>query len=99
MPPFLFDRLPGDPGCLCATSSSVHNPLRFPLGSVILCSSGATDSRQFFPTMLDSLWNEIQDAPGEIFDLPEMAGWDDEESGIDHDDRSLSTLLESGHDF
>jgi hypothetical protein len=29
-------------------------------------------------TMFDELWTEIQDAPGEIFDIPELRDLDDE---------------------
>jgi hypothetical protein len=28
--------------------------------------------------MFDELWTEIQDAPGEIFDIPELRDLDDE---------------------
>ena len=30
------------------------------------------------PTMYDELWSEIQDAPGEIFDIPELRELDEE---------------------
>ena len=39
------------------------------------------------------LWDEIQDAPGEIFDIPES--WDDN----DHDDRTWNAFLNSNWDF
>jgi hypothetical protein len=29
--------------------------------------------------MFEELWNEIQDAPGEIFDIPELRDLDDDE--------------------
>jgi hypothetical protein len=29
--------------------------------------------------MFDELWSEIQDAPGEIFDIPELRDLDDDE--------------------
>ena len=48
--------------------------------------------------MFDELWQEIQDAPGEIFDIPEMKGWNDDDS-IDFDDLSFGTRLESEFDF
>ena len=43
--------------------------------------------------MEDTLWIEIADAPGEIFDIPEMM--DDE----DNDDRSFNAFLNSNWDF
>jgi hypothetical protein len=43
--------------------------------------------------MEDTLWSEIADAPGEIFDIPEMR--DDE----DNDDRSFNAFLNSNWDF
>ena len=46
-------------------------------------------------TMFDELWSEIQDAPGEIFDLPEMKGWDDAEI----DDLSFTDNFNSEFDF
>ena len=42
--------------------------------------------------MEDLLWIEIADAPGEVFDIPEM--WDDEE-----EDRSFNAKLNSNFDF
>ena len=41
--------------------------------------------------MEDTLWSEIQDAPGEIFDIPEMQ--DDEE------DSTFASKLNSNFDF
>jgi hypothetical protein len=41
--------------------------------------------------MYDDLWIEIQDAPGEIFDIPEQSEEDD--------DRSFNQLLNSKYDF
>jgi len=41
--------------------------------------------------MFDELWSEIQDAPGEIFDIPEM--WDEEE------DSTFASKLNSNFDF
>jgi len=41
--------------------------------------------------MEDTLWTEIQDAPGEIFDIPEMQ--DDEE------DSTFASKLNSNIDF
>jgi hypothetical protein len=43
--------------------------------------------------MFDELWSEIADAPGEIWDIPEMR---DEE---DNDDRSFNAFLNSNWDF
>jgi len=44
--------------------------------------------------MFDELWSEIQDAPGEIFDLPEMREFDEQ-----FDDMSLTDCLNSNNDF
>ena len=43
------------------------------------------------PTMYDDLWIEIQDAPGEIFDIPEQIE--------EEDDKSFSQMLNSKYDF
>lgn len=43
--------------------------------------------------MEDTLWTEIADAPGEIWDIPEV--WDDEED----DDRTFEQFLASDWDF
>jgi len=48
--------------------------------------------------MFDELWQEIQDAPGEIFDIPEMKEWNDDDS-VDFDDLSFGTQIESEFDF
>ncbi len=48
--------------------------------------------------MFDDFWSEIQDAPGEIFDIPEMKGWDDDDL-IEMDDLSLDAQLETSFDF
>jgi hypothetical protein len=32
--------------------------------------------------MFDELWSEIQDAPGEIFDIPELRDLDDEKFDV-----------------
>ena len=32
--------------------------------------------------MFDEMWQEIQDAPGEIFDLPELRDLDDEKFDV-----------------
>ena len=42
--------------------------------------------------MEDTLWSEIADAPGEIFDIPEMM---DEED----DDKTFAAFLKSDWDF
>lgn len=44
--------------------------------------------------MYDELWSEIADAPGEIFDLPEMRDLDEQ-----YDDKSFDTLLNTEYDF
>ncbi len=43
--------------------------------------------------MEDTLWTEIMEAPGEIWDLPEMR--DDE----DNDERTWNAFLNSNWDF
>jgi hypothetical protein len=43
--------------------------------------------------MENTFWSEIADAPGEIWDIPEMR---DEE---DNDDRSFNAFLNSNWDF
>ena len=45
-------------------------------------------------TMYDELWSEIVDAPGEIFDLPELKDLDE-----GYDDQSFDTLLNNEYDF
>jgi len=52
--------------------------------------------------MYDELWSEIADAPGEIFDLPEMREFADEidpENVIGYDDKSFEGALNSNYDF
>lgn len=52
--------------------------------------------------MYDELWSEIVDAPGEIFDLPEMREFADEiepEDVVGYDDNSFERALESNYDF
>lgn len=44
--------------------------------------------------MFDELWSEIADAPGEIYDIPEMREFDD-----DFDDKSFDNFLDSENDF
>jgi hypothetical protein len=44
--------------------------------------------------MFDELWSEIADAPGEIYDIPEMKEFDD-----DFDDKSFDNFLDSENDF
>ena len=53
-------------------------------------------------TMYDELWSEIADAPGEIFDLPEMREFAEEidpENVIGYDDNSFDRALDSNYDF
>ena len=42
--------------------------------------------------MEDTLWTEIADAPGEIFDIPEL--WDEED-----DELTFNAFLNSNWDF
>ena len=42
--------------------------------------------------MEDTLWSEIAEAPGEIWDIPEMRDDDD-------DDRTFNAFLNSNWDF
>ena len=44
--------------------------------------------------MNEELWSEIVDAPGEIFDLPEMRDLDEQ-----YDDKSFDNLLNTQYDF
>ena len=44
--------------------------------------------------MFEELWSEINDAPGEIFDIPEMKEFDE-----DQDDKSFDQMLESSMEF
>lgn len=46
--------------------------------------------------MFDELWSEIQDAPGEIFDLPEMREFDEQ---FDDLSQGFDQLLSTDHDF
>jgi hypothetical protein len=34
------------------------------------------------PTMYDELWQEIQDSPGEIFDIPELRDLEEEKFNV-----------------
>jgi len=45
--------------------------------------------------MFDELWSEIADAPGEIFDLPEMQDLEEDQ----FDDKSFESFLNTGNDF
>jgi len=45
--------------------------------------------------MYDELWQEIADAPGEIFDIPEMREFTQD----DDDKASFESYLESSYDF
>ena len=44
--------------------------------------------------MNDDFWTEIVDAPGEIYDIPEMKEFDDQ-----FDDKSFDNFLKSDNDF
>jgi hypothetical protein len=44
--------------------------------------------------MFDELWSEIADAPGEIFDLPEMKDLDDED-----ETKSFNEFMKGNNDF
>ena len=44
--------------------------------------------------MFDELWSEINDAPGEIFDIPEM-----KEFNQDKEEESFDKMLESSVEF
>ncbi len=48
------------------------------------------------PLMEDTLWIEIADAPGEIWDLPEMRDLDDE---FPAEEESFDAFLNSDWDF
>ena len=43
--------------------------------------------------MFDELWSEIADAPGEIFDLPEMQDSEDDNT------KSFDEFLKGNNDF
>lgn len=75
---------------LFATGMTCHQELK-----LLKCPS-SVETTTFH--MFDELWQEIQDAPGEIFDIPEMKGWNDDDS-VDFDDLSFGTQLESEFDF
>jgi len=52
--------------------------------------------------MFDEMWQEIADAPGEIFDIPEMREFAEEidpEDVIGYDDLTDDISLDSNHDF
>jgi hypothetical protein len=46
--------------------------------------------------MEDTLWSEIQDAPGEIFDIPEL--WDEDEDYY-NEEATWNAFLNSTFDF
>ena len=46
--------------------------------------------------MFDELWQEIQDAPGEIFDIPELRELDEE---YQNDEQTWNAFLNSNWDF
>ncbi len=50
----------------------------------------------------NDLWQEIQDMPGEIFDIPEMREFSEEiesEDTIGYDDLTDGITLDSNYDF
>lgn len=52
--------------------------------------------------MFDEMWQEIQDMPGEIFDIPEMREFAEElepEDMIGYDDLSDGLSIDSNYDF
>jgi hypothetical protein len=61
-----------------------HGGLRCPPSRAILCLLRGK------PTMFDELWSEIADAPGEIFDIPEMQ---------DSKDFDLDDYLKGDYDY
>lgn len=48
--------------------------------------------------MFDPNWNEIIESPGEIWDIPEMKGWDNEDV-IENDDESMDFVLDIQYDY
>ncbi len=46
--------------------------------------------------MQDDLWTEIADAPGEIYDIPELREWNEE---YPSDEETFSAFLNSNWDF
>jgi len=51
-----------------------------------------------FSIMFDPNWNEIIESPGEIWDIPEMKGWDKEDV-IENDDESMDFVLDIQYDY
>ena len=52
--------------------------------------------------MFDEMWQEIQDMPGEIFDIPEMKEFSediDSEDVIGYDDLTDGLSIDSSYDF
>jgi hypothetical protein len=52
--------------------------------------------------MFDEMWQEIQDMPGEIFNIPEMREFAEEidpEDVIGYDDLTDGIALDSNYDF
>jgi len=53
--------------------------------------------------MFDELWQEIADAPGEIFDIPEMREFaeniEPEEDIVGYDDLTDGLILDSNYDY
>jgi hypothetical protein len=52
--------------------------------------------------MFDEMWQEIADAPGEIFDIPEMREFAEEidpEDVVGYDDLTDGITLDSNYDF
>jgi len=52
--------------------------------------------------MFDEMWQEIADAPGEIFDIPEMREFAEEidpEDVVGYDDLSETLSIDPNYDF
>ena len=52
--------------------------------------------------MFDEMWQEIADAPGEIFDIPEMREFAEEidpEDVVGYDDLTDGLSIDSSYDF
>ena len=71
-----------------ANVSTLVQPMRSSISSLMhTLLSSVTDN------MFDELWSEINDMPGEIFDIPEMKDLQED------DNKSLEDFLKSNNDF